>query len=155
MKAITQYLLTILVCLSVISCGGPDEKETPQPQVALKDKISRVWIAKTITEDGNVVYTRGATNNIKSYYTSFSLNLQSSGSVILKEIEGTEISGAWQLSAGDSKLIFQNLNPAPSESNGTLEFTVNAASETAMTITALKVNHKTGGTINKYELVPQ
>lgn len=155
MRKIVYFFLT----LSIFSCGGGSEPEpgnggTP-PAVSLKEKISKTWSPQTVSENGTLVYTKGASNNIRSYYSSFKLKLQANGSVELTEVEGTKITGKWSLGSSDTRLLLQELNPAPSESGGVLEYSISAADDKKMTLSALKVNHKTGGTTNKYELVPE
>src|SRR5690606_31231911 len=130
------------------SCGGgdpkPDDKD-PKPGASVKDKISKSWVAQSVSEDGTVVYTKGASSNIKAYYSTFKLKLQANGTVELTEVEGSKITGKWSLGSSDTRLLLQELNPAPSESAGTLEYSISAADDKKLTISALKVNHKTGG----------
>lgn len=154
-----RKIVYIFLILSVFSCGGGSDPEPDKggttPTVSLKEKISKTWAPQTVSENGTVVYTKGASNNIKSYYSSFKLKLQANGSVELTEVEGTRITGKWSLGSNDTRLLLQELSPAPSESGGALEYSISAADDKKLTISALKVNHKTGGTTNKYELIPE
>lgn len=153
MRKTIYFFLT----LSLFSCGGSEPKPDGgiPPAVSLKEKISKTWAAQSVSENGTVVYTRGASNNLKSYYNSFKLKLQANGTAELTEVEGTKITGKWSLASNDTRLLLQDLSPAPSESGGTLEYSISAADDKKLTLSALKVNHKTGGTTNKYELVPE
>lgn len=153
-----RKVLCFFLSLSLFSCGGGDPKPDDgggTPTVSLKEKISRTWAPQTVSENGTVVYTKGASNNIKLYYSTFKLRLEANGNVELTEVEGTKITGKWSLGSGDTRLLLQDLNPAPSESGGALEYSISAADDKKLTISALKVNHKTGGTTNKYELIPE
>lgn len=152
-----KILVLIWIGFGIISCGGSsgeNKKDDPKPTTTLKGKISKSWIAQSVTEDNTLVYTRGGNGNIKNGYSSYRLILEISGNVKLTEVNGDQINGTWQLLAGDTRLALQNLTPQPSESGGVLEFTINSADEKKMNLTATKINYKTGGTINKYELVP-
>jgi hypothetical protein len=51
-----------------------------------------------------------------------------------------------------SKLILKNLNPAPTGTNGTIEFNLSNFTDTAMTISRTTASEKTGGTINVYQM---
>lgn len=154
-----RKIVCFFLALSLFSCGGSSEPEPNgggnPPAVSLKEKISKTWAPQSVSENGVVVYTKGASNNIKAYYSSYKLRLQANGSVELTEVEGTKITGKWALGSSDTRLLLQELNPAPSESGGALEYSISAADDKKLTISALKINHKTGGTTNKYELIPE
>jgi len=152
-----SFIYILLISLVAASCGGSSggDTEEPTPSASLKDKISKTWLPQTVSENGTVVYTRGGSSNIKSYYSSFRLKLQANGNIEMTEVEGTRITGKWSLGSNDTRLLLQELSPAPSESGGTLEYSISAADDKKLTISALKVNHKTGGTTNKYELIPE
>ncbi|WP_341227777.1 hypothetical protein [uncultured Arcticibacterium sp.] len=123
-------------------------------QTTLSDKIAKTWVANSVKEDGASVYSKGDNSNLKPGYSAFKLDLQKNGTLSLEEIEGTKISGKWRLASNDSKLVLENLQPVPSESGGTLEFTISLANETNLNISATKSNFKTGGTMNTYILIP-
>ena len=140
MKAI--YFLLILGFLVV----GCKPKVTP-----LAERIVKSWTVSSVKEGNNVVFTQGGTTNIRPGYTSFRIELQSSGTVVFTDFDGTRFTGQWELQ-GDTKLVLKNLTPQPTGTSGTIEFTISDFTDTSMTLTRPTANVKTGGTVNVYQM---
>lgn len=63
-----QLLLFALVC-TVITC-------TKDKAIPVSETIRHVWTAQTVRENSTIVYTKGATANIRNY-ANFRLDLSS------------------------------------------------------------------------------
>lgn len=120
--------------------------------VPVSEKIKKTWTANIVKEGSTVVYTKGAPTNLKAGYSSFVLNLLIAPSVTLKDFDGNTFTGQYEL-VGDTQLVLKNLNPVPTGSGGTITFTINSVTDTALDITRTTASQKTGGTINNYALV--
>lgn len=142
-KHLTNIGLLLAIGL-IISC-----KETPQP---LAEQIAKVWSVQTVREGSTVVYTKGAANNPKPAYDRFRLDLSSPTAARLTEFDGTTFSGTWEL-VNDKTLILKGLTPQPTGTNGTLEYSVQAASTTELKLSRTTASPKTGGTVNEYNLI--
>lgn len=130
----------------IFSCGKKADAIVP-----LSDKIKKVWTADLVKEGGATVYTKGASSNIKPGYSQFKLDLSSAASVTLVEVDGNTFSGTWELQ-NDTKLVLKNLSPVPTGTGGTLEFSINSASESNLNISRTSQNLKTGNSLNDYLL---
>lgn len=146
MKKTTFIALTYLLGLFVFVSGC---KKTPTPPVS--ERIAKIWSAKTVDENQTTVYTRGGTSNVRPGYSSFKLDLSSATAATLVEYTGETFKGQWSVPT-DTKLVLSNLNPQPTGTNGTIEFTINSLTDTELSITRTSGSSKTGGTINKYGL---
>ncbi len=145
MRKIQPIIWCLFLSIGLISTSC---KKDPPP---LSERIAKVWSPSSVQEGSAVVYTKGGTTNVKPGYSKFSLNLNQSGSVTYTEFDGNTFSGQWELN-GDNKLILKNLNPQPTGTNGTIEFTISDFSDGMMTLTRTTSSVKTGGTVNKYVL---
>jgi hypothetical protein len=144
-----KNILIITFIFAIFSCG---KKEDPAPVIIpLSTKIKKVWTPETVKEAGTLVYTKGATGNTKAGYLQFKLDLSSATAVTLTELDGNSFTGTWELQ-NDTKLVLKNLNPVPTTTTGTIEFTVNSASETILNISRISQNPKSGNTLNDYLL---
>ncbi len=121
---------------------------------AISEIIQKVWVSNIIKENNLAVFTKGNTSNIRAGYAQFKLNL-STGTVSITEFEGSVFSGQWELSADNKKLILKNLSPQPTGTTGTIEFEINAASESQLSLSRTSINQKTGSTLTSYDLIPQ
>ncbi len=139
-------LIVSLVSIAVSSC-----KEQVLP---VSEKIKKTWTANIVKEGSAIVFTKGASSNTKPGYSSFTLNLLIAPSVTFKEADGNTFTGQYEL-VGDTKLVLKNLTPIPTGTGGTIEFTINSVTDTALDITRTTTSQKTGGTINNYSLVTQ
>ncbi len=118
----------------------------------LAERIQKNWMLSSVKENGTVVYTKGATNNIRVGYANWRLNLSSSLSATYTEFDGTTFNGQYELS-NDTKLILKNLNPKPTGTDGTVEFTISDVSDTQMTLKRTSSSLKTGNSLNEYNLL--
>ena len=141
MKSIILFIITFFI----FSCGKKEEI------LPLSTKIKKVWIPETVKESGTLVYTKGSVGNTKTGYSQFKLDLSSATVAVLTELDGNSFTGTWELQS-DTKLVLKNLNPVPSLTTGTIEFTVNSASETVLNISRTSQNPKSGNTLNDYLL---
>ena len=146
MKNIFTIIVSVLLSLNLFSC---QEKAVP-----VSELIKKNWGANIVKEGSTIVYTKGASSNAKPGYSSFSLNLLFAPSVTLKEADGNTFTGQFEL-VGDTKLVLKNLNPAPTGTGGTIEFTINSIDAKELKLTRTSASQKTGGTINDYSLVVQ
>lgn len=145
-----KRICTVLALASIVLVSGCKKKPKPLSKI-----IGRVWSAQIVKEGSATVYTKGAATNIRSGYVNYRLDLSSPTSVTYKEFDGNTFTGQWEVqeTATGNNLILKNLNPQPTESNGTVQFIINSASETELILTSATTSRKTGGTINNYTLV--
>jgi hypothetical protein len=151
MKNICLFAVFSLIVL-VGGCSGCGTKAK-----ALSEIVAKVWTAQTVKEASTLVYTKGATTNLKAGYSNFRLDLSSPTSVSYREFDGNTFTGTWSVLEGatGNKLTLSNLNPKPTGTDGTIEFTINSAGDTQLDITRTTSSQKTGGTINNYNLTNQ
>ncbi|MFN8353344.1 MAG: hypothetical protein U0Y10_02775 [Spirosomataceae bacterium] len=145
-----QNILRWVAAVAVVAWMGSCKKDSTPP---LSERIAKIWSANIVKEGSTVVYTKGATTNIKAGYVSFKLDLSSQTSAKLTEYDGNSFTGQWALSADEKTLTLSNLNPQPTGTSGTIAFTINEANDTNLKITRTTASAKTGGTINDYQLV--
>ncbi|QKZ15654.1 hypothetical protein HU175_04185 [Spirosoma sp. KUDC1026] len=126
------------------SCGG--KKVAP-----VSERIAKVWTAQRAEENSTTVYTRGGTSNAKPGYSAFKLDLSNPPVARYNAFDGNLFVGQYSLTS-DTRLVLTNLNPAPSESGGTLEFDISDLTDNSVVLTRISGDRKTGGTINKYTL---
>ena len=119
--------------------------------VPVSETIKKTWTANIVKEGSATVYTKGAASNTKPGYSSFVLNLLIAPSVTFKDIDGNTFTGQYEVT--DTQLTLKNLSPIPTGTGGTITFTINSISDTALDITRTTSSQKTGGTINQYMLV--
>ncbi|GAA4407850.1 hypothetical protein GCM10023187_28990 [Nibrella viscosa] len=123
----------------------------PAAKQPVSERIAKVWTARTVDENNTTVFTRGGTNNVRPAYSNFRLDLSSPTAVNLREFDNSSFSGQWEVQ-GENKLILKNLNPQPTGTNGTIEFTINTISDNELKLTRTTASQKTGGTMNVYTL---
>ncbi len=136
--------LITLLALSVLACGG---KETAVPT---SDKVKKVWTAQTVKENATLVYTKGATGNIRNY-GAFRLDLSNPPTVSLTDWDGLTFTGQYELPS-DTRILLKNLTPQPTGTNGTIEFTINSIGDNQLDLTRSTSSPKTGGSTNQYVL---
>lgn len=117
----------------------------------MSERIIKSWAISSVKEGNNVVFTQGATNNIRPGYTSFKIELQSNGTVVFTDFDGTRFTGQWELQE-DTKLVLKNLTPQPTGTSGTIEFAISDFTDTSMTLTRTTTSAKTGATVNVYQV---
>ena len=135
--------MAVLCLIGIASCK---KKIAP-----LSERIAKIWIPNVVREGNSLVYTKGATNNIRAGYTNFRLDLSSPTSVILREFDNQSFTGQWELQ-NDTKLILKNLTPQPTGTNGTIEYSITAFADSDLKLTRTTASPKTGGSVNSYEL---
>ncbi|WP_128547958.1 hypothetical protein [Larkinella soli] len=139
--------LTVL-CLLTVLTGCNKNKVKP-----LSDRIAKKWTAQKVEENNVVVYTKGASGNVKPGYSQFLLDLSSNPTAVLTQVDNFTSTGQYELQ-NDTRLILRSLNPAPTD-GPTIEYTINSSSDNELVITRTTADRKTGGTTNKYSLIPQ
>ncbi|WP_332368319.1 hypothetical protein [Spirosoma telluris] len=142
--ATLPHALMAILMLLVMACGG---KETTVP---VSDKVKKAWTAQTVKENSTLVYTKGATSNIRNY-NGFRLDLSNPPAVSITDYDGLTFTGQYEVPS-DTRLVLKNLNPQPTGTNGTIEFTINSVSDNQLDLTRVTSSPKTGGTTNQYAL---
>ena len=132
-----QYILFVsfLAALFLGACSSKSDPTpvtptpvTPTPVTpTVADLVKKVWSANSVSWDGVVQYSKGATTNLVAGYSQFKLDLSIAGSVTLTEFDGKKFTGSYSLSSDNKKLSLTSLTSsegAPSGTNGTLELTI-------------------------------
>lgn len=142
-SAIALLLATVFLS-SLTGC----KKETTQP---VSELIRKVWTVSKVEENNVTVYNRtGGTTNVRDY-SKFRLDLSNPPTVTYTEYENSVFNGKYSLPT-DQRLLFTDLTPQPTGSNGTVEFTINSIDESNLKITRTTTSPKTGNTTNVYTL---
>lgn len=146
MKKLISFLLGLL-CLT--GCQ-------PKPVPSITDLLSKVWQAQTVKEGDQLVYTKGAPNNIRPSYTNFRLDLSQPGKAGLKDLDGRQLIGTWSISTDNQRLILDNLVPKPTSTNGTIEYYIlPTPNGTSLSLERTAESRKTGNSVNQYGLIPE
>ena len=145
-----KNLILTLLALTLFSCQKSTSTPTPTV-VSVAEKITKAWTANQVTEGNSVVYTKTGSNNIKAGYSKFKLDLSSKTSATLTEFDGNSFVGTWEI-IGDKTLILKSLNPQPTDTNGTIEYTISEASTSVLKLTRSTTSSKTGGVSVAYVL---
>ena len=128
----------------------------PTPVTPITNLINKVWKANTVKEATVLVYTLGATNNINPGYTNFRLDLSQPDKVSLTDVDGRLTVGTWTVSTDNQRLILDNLNPKPTNTDGSVEYYITSVpSGLSLSLERTAESRKTGNTINDYALIPQ
>ncbi len=143
MKIQALLLLVSAVLLTAIACKKGES-------VPFSEKIKKVWTVQTATENGTVVFTKGAGNNSRNY-AKYQLDLSKPPAVTLTEVDGNTFVGQYELQK-DNRLILTNLNPQPTGSGGQRAYTLSAVTDNSMELSQSLANLKTGNTLNSYKL---
>ncbi|NBA84377.1 hypothetical protein GVN16_01305 [Emticicia sp. CRIBPO] len=142
-----KILLSAILACSVFVISSCKTKVTP-----LSEKIAKVWTARLVKENNEIVYQNGATSNIKPGYSSYRLDLSSAPTAIIKDVDGGTYSGTYSLQ-GETKLLITGLNPQPTGTGGNLNFTITSIGDAELILTADQAYPKTGNTTNTYTLI--
>jgi hypothetical protein len=78
--------------------------------------------------------------------------LSGTSSASLTEFDGNTFTGTYELQ-GETKLILKNLNPQPTGTSGTIEYSITKSSATNLDLNRITSSLKTGGATNTYALV--
>jgi hypothetical protein len=128
----------------------------PQKTVPITELLGKKWKAKLVREGTQVVFSTGATNNLKPGYANFRLDLSSSTQVLFKDIDGRTLTGTWTVSTDNQRLILENLAPKPTGTIGTVEFFITETpTADLLKLERTAESRKTGNSINTYELIPE
>ncbi|WP_025765033.1 hypothetical protein [Dyadobacter tibetensis] len=120
----------------------------------VSERIAKAWLAETVNHDNVTVYLKGGTANTWPGYSDFRLTLSTvngENRVTYVEFNKNSFSGTWALE-GDSKLILKGLEPQPTGTGGTIEFTITSLDDTKLVLTRISTSKKTGDTKNTYTL---
>lgn len=128
-----------------IGCKSADKV---QP---VSERIANVWTAQSVDENQTTVYTRGGTSSIRPGYAGFRLDLSQTTSVRYTEFDGTTFTGTWTVPT-DTRLVLSNLNPQPTGTTGTIEFTINTFDNSQLVLVRTTTSQKTGNSTNRYTL---
>jgi hypothetical protein len=120
-----------------------------RPVPPLSERIAKVWSAESVREGSSVVFTKGNASNTRPGYANWRLSLNNNGTVTYTEFDNNSFAGQWEL-IGDNRLVLKNLNPQPTGTPGTVEFTISEFADGRMVLTRTASSVKTGGTINQY-----
>lgn len=145
-----KKLIPLLLAITLFSCKKSTSTPTPTV-VSVAEKITRTWTANQVTEGNSVVYAKTGSNNIKTGYSKFKLDLSNKASATLTEFDGNSFIGTWEI-VGDKTLILKNLNPQPTDTNGSIEYSISEASTSILKLTRSTTSSKTGGVSVAYVL---
>ncbi|WP_026308518.1 hypothetical protein [Spirosoma spitsbergense] len=142
----SSFGVALVTLLMVFGCGGG--KTTVAP---VSERIAKVWSASKVDQNATTVYMKGGTANTVPGYSTFKLDLSSPTSARYTEVDGTTFIGTWS-TPSDTRLVLSGLSPQPTGTNGTIEFTIGALTDTQLGLTRTTASQKTGGSINTYTL---
>ncbi|MCE6988557.1 hypothetical protein [Dyadobacter sp. CY323] len=138
-----------LICLTIIAAACQPKKVEPI-------HVGKIWKAKTVKENGTLVYSEGSTTNIRPSYTLFRLDLTATDQVKFTDLDGRKLIGTWSLSTDNNRLILENLTPPPSLTSGNVEFYVTSPpKDSQLELKRTTESRKTGNAVNEYVLVPE
>lgn len=142
----------IFLSLTLLSVAGCQ----PIAIKPLKDQLANVWKANTVKQGETLVFTLGGSTNIIPGYTNFRLDLTQVDKVRLKDVDGRVTTGTWRLSTDNKRLILDNLNPKPTNTNGVIEYAILTEPDgVSLNLQRTAESRKTGNTINQYALIPE
>lgn len=128
----------------------------PKPVTPITSLIGKIWKAESVKQNTTLVYTMGNASNIQPGYSRFRLDLRDPAKVIFQDVDGRTITGTWTVSTTNDRLILESLTPAPSNTNGIIEFYILAAPTDAnLQLQRTAESRKTGNSINEYVLIPE
>jgi hypothetical protein len=140
-----------LLFISIFFLSGCKQDEV----VSVKELIMKVWKVQTVRENSTVVYSISASSNIRPTYNKFQLDLRDSEKVIFIDVDGRTVTGTWVL-VEESRILLQNLMPAPTGTNGAIEFYFTSLpTQSTLELFRSTESKKTGGTRNEYSLIPE
>ncbi len=143
----TVFTLLCILPLLLIAC----KKETAKP---VSDTIRNVWKAQSVKEGSTTVYTRGAAGNAVPGYDNFRIDLKDAKEATLTEVTNDFFRGQWRMN-GTAELVLSNLTPQPTNTNGTITYTIVSSKEKELKLIRTTASTKTGGSINEYLLIAE
>ena len=138
----------LLWALPAVFCLGGCKKPAKDPSPA--EKIRKVWVADRVTENNTIVYERDGSTAIRNY-SSYRLDLSSPPSVTLKEVDGSTLTGQYEVTS-DKQLILSGLQPVPTGTDGSITYSF-TFDDDALELRQVASNLKTGNSKNTYRLV--
>lgn len=141
-----QFIVLAFVLFIGIVPFGCKRSKTPP----VSERIAKAWLAQSVKEGSVVVYTKGGASNSRDY-SAFGLTLSASGTVTYKDFDGVTFTGQWEVTSNNT-LLLKNLNPVPTDTNGSIEFAIDNVGDNQLVITRKTGNKKTGNSINQYTL---
>ncbi len=141
-NTLTLFLSTLIMIALLLGCKGKD----PAP---VSERIAKAWTAQKVDENTATVYTKGGTN-VRNY-DKFRLDLSKSPTVTFTDFDGNTFTGQYSVPS-DTRLVLTGLTPAPTGTNGTIEFTISNLTDTGVTLARTTASQKTGNTTNVYTL---
>ena len=147
MKPHNRYWLCLLAGVLLPGC----QKETSTVPDA--ERLGKVWIASSVRQDDQLVYTRGGARNLFNYQ-NFRLDLSAPPKAILADLTDT-FSGEFEvLKDGQTRLLrLKNLVPEPTLTNGMIDYRIDELNGNTIKLTRTTRNAKTGAGKSEYELV--
>lgn len=137
------FLSVVTLICALIGCKG----NKPAP---VSERIAKAWSAGKVDEGTVTVYTKGGTTNVRNY-GSFKLDLSQAPTVRFTDFDGNTFVGKYSVPS-DNRLVLTDLTPAPTGTNGTIEFVINSIDDSSVTLTRTTPSQKTGNTTNVYTL---
>jgi len=141
---------TIFWALGILAVGLFNQCKTPIPG----PDLNRIWKAQEVKEGATVVYRAGSAGNVYPGYSNYRMKF-GVASIEFTELSGEKFAGTWVLTDDNSKLTFNGLMPIPYGTGGTIEFTLVRWEANKLVLRRETPNHKTGGTLNEYTLIPE
>jgi hypothetical protein len=127
----------------------------PKAITPVSSLIGKIWKAQTVKENTILVYTNGATSSVRPGYVRFRLDLTKPDMVLLTDIDGRLTTGTWLVSTDNKRLILNNLSPAPSDTQGIIEYNIlQTPDENSLQLQRTADSRKTGNSTNEYGLIP-
>jgi hypothetical protein len=127
----------------------------PKAVAPVSSLIRKIWKAQTVKENTILVYTEGAASSVRPGYVRFRLDLTKPDAVLLTDIDGRLTTGTWSVSTDNKRLILTNLSPAPSDTQGIIEYNIlQIPDETTLQLQRTADSRKTGNSMNEYGLIP-
>lgn len=143
--------MKIYICIIVVAILAACQPKKIEPA-----DINIVWKAKSVKQNGVVVYEEGNPGSNQPGYARFRLDLTAGDQVTFIDVDGRRVVGVWSLSTDNNRLILENLSPPPSVSSGNIEFYLTAPpTRENLMLKRTNESRKTGNSINEYELVPE
>lgn len=144
-----KSVVRLLLLAALVGCQ-------PKSVAPITDLLRKVWLAQTVKENDVLVYTKGASGNVKPGYTNFRLDLSQPGSVSLRDIDGRQLVGTWTVSTDNKRLLLDNLNPKPTNTGSIIEYYIlPTPGGQNLDLERTAESRKTGNSVNQYRLISE
>jgi hypothetical protein len=158
---IGQMSLALFVGL-ILSSAGCEKTTAPTPATpntpstpatpTVTERMNKSWTVLSVKEDAATVYTKGDAASLRKGYSDFVLNLSSLSSAKLTAVDGRTFTGTWSISADGKTVTLLGLTPEPTGTGGTIAYSIDNLTDTALKLTRNSVDKKTGAAKTEYEL---